>query len=126
MKLKGFTLIELLISFTIVVLLVIGAAQLTIHSVFVKRRSDIAVRSAELASSKLEYFKALPFESEELAEGFSVDQLQDAPGSEHYQRKWKIHEVSSHLKLIELECSSESCPKKGVRLVLFYSREMGF
>jgi Tfp pilus assembly protein PilV len=126
MKLKGFTLIELLISFTIVVMLVIGAAQLTIHSMFVKRRSDIAVRSAELASAKLEYLKALPFESEELAEGFSVDQFQDAPGSEHYQRMWQVHEVSSHLKRIEIECSSESCPKKGVRLVLLYSRELGF
>jgi len=126
MKLRGFTLIELLISFTIVVLLVTGAAQLTIHSVFVKRRSDIAVRSAELASAKLEYLKALPFESEKLAEGFSVDRLQDSPGSEHYQIKWQILEVSSHLKRIEIECTSESCQKKGVRLVLFYSREMGF
>jgi prepilin-type N-terminal cleavage/methylation domain-containing protein len=126
MKLKGFTLIELLISFTILVILVTGAAQLTIHSVFVKRRSDIAVRSAELASAKLEYLKALPFESEELAEGSSVDRFQDIPRSESYQRKWQIYEVSSNLKRIEIECNSESCPKKGVRLVLLYSREMGF
>jgi Tfp pilus assembly protein PilV len=126
MKLKGFTLIELLISFTIVIILVMGAAQLTIHSLFVKRRSDIALRSAELASSKLEYLKALPFESEELGQGFSVDQLQYFPGSENYQRKWQIDEISSRLKRIEIECNSESCPKKGVRLVLFYSRELGF
>jgi prepilin-type N-terminal cleavage/methylation domain-containing protein len=126
MKLKGFTLIELLISFTILVILVTGAAQLTIHSVFVKRRSDIAVRSAELASAKLEYLKALPFESEELAEGSSVDRFQDIPRSESYQRKWQIYEVSSNLKRIEIECNSESCPKKGVRLALLYSREMGF
>lgn len=126
MKLRGFTLIELLISFTIIIILVMGAAQLTIHSLFVKRRSDIAVRSAELASSKLEYLKALPFESEELGQGFSVDQLQDSAGSENYQRKWQIDEVSPRLKRIEIECSSESCPKKGVRLVLFCSRELGF
>lgn len=126
MKRKGFTLIEILISFTIVVILVMGAAQLTIHSLFVKRRSDMTVRSAELASSKLEYLKALPFESQELAEGFSVDQIQEEPGSENYQRKWQIHDISSHLKRIEIECSSESCPQKGVRVVLFYSRELGF
>jgi Tfp pilus assembly protein PilV len=126
MKLRGFTLIELLISFTIIIILVMGAAQLTIHSLFVKRRSDIAVRSAELASSKLEYLKALPFESEELGQGFSVDQLKDSAGSENYQRKWQIDEVSPRLKRIEIECSSESCPKKGVRLVLLCSRELGF
>ena len=126
MKLRGFTLIELLISFTIIIILVMGAAQLTIHSLFVKRRSDIAVRTAELASSKLEYLKALPFESEELGQGFSVDQLKDSAGSENYQRKWQIDEVSPRLKRIEIECSSESCPKKGVRLVLLCSRELGF
>jgi Tfp pilus assembly protein PilV len=126
MKLRGFTLIELLISFTIIIILVMGAAQLTIHSLFVKRRSDIAVRSAELASSKLEYLKALQFESEELGQGFSVDQLKDSAGSENYQRKWQIDEVSPRLKRIEIECSSESCPKKGVRLVLLCSRELGF
>jgi len=126
MKLRGFTLIELLISFTIVIILVMGAAQLTIHSLFVKRRSDIAVRAAELASSKLEYLKALPFESKELGQGFSVDELQDSPGRENYQRKWQIDEVSSRLKRIEIECNSESCPTKGVRLVLFCSRELGF
>ncbi len=126
MKLRGFTLIELLISFAIVIILVMGAAQLTIHSLFVKRRSDIAVRSAELASSKLEYLKALPFESEELGQGFSVDELYDSQGSETYQRKWQIDEVSSRLKRVEIECSSGSYPKKGVRLVLFYSRELGF
>lgn len=126
MKLRGFTLIELLISFTIIIILIMGAAQLTIHSLFVKRRSDIAVRSAELACSKLEYLKALPFESEELRQGSSVDQLRDSPGSENYQIRWQIDEVSSRLKRIEIECNSESSPKKGVRLVLFCSRELGF
>ena len=126
MKIRGFTLIELLISFTIIIILVMGAAQLTIHSLFVKRRSDIAVRSAELASYKLEYLKALSFESEELGQGFSVDRLQDSPGSVNYQIKWQIDEVSSRLKRIEIECSSDSCPQKGVRLVLFCSRELGF
>lgn len=126
MKLRGFTLIELLISFTIVVILIMGAAQLTIHSLFVKRRSDIAVRSVELASSKLEFLKAQPFESEELEQGSSFDQFQDFPGRENYRRKWQIDEVSSRLKRIEIECNSMSCPKKGVRMVLFYSKELGF
>ncbi len=103
-----------------------GAAQLTIHSLFVKRRSDVAVRSAELASSKLEYLKALPFEGEELQEGFSVDNPQDTSGNEIYQRKWEIYDVSAHLKRIEIECSSESYPTKGARVALFYSGKLGF
>ncbi len=126
MKPKGFTLIELLISFAIVVILVMGAAQLTIHSLLVKRRSDLSMTSAEMASSKLEYLKGLPYESDELGEGFSVERLQDDSRDEFYQRIWRIKDVSPHLKRIEMECYSESYPKKGVRLVLFFSRELGF
>jgi Tfp pilus assembly protein PilV len=126
MKLRGFTLIELIISFTIIIVLLLGAAQLTIHSLFVKRRSDISVKSAELASSKLEHLKALPFESEELGDGYSADRIQGAPGKEQYLRKWHIHEVSLHLKRVEIECISESNPKKGIRMVLYYSRELDF
>ncbi len=123
---KGLTLIELLISFAIVVILVMGAAQMTIHSLLVKRRSDLSVASAEMASSKLEYLKGLPFESAELGVGFTIERLQDDRGNEYFQRRWQIHDVSPHLKRIEMECYAESCPKKGMRVVLFSSRELGF
>jgi len=52
---QGFTLLELLISFAIVAILLLGAAQLTLHSLYVKRTSDCSLESAELASDKLEY-----------------------------------------------------------------------
>ena len=126
MKPKGFTLIELLISFAIVVILVIGAAQLTIHSLLVKRRSDLSMTSADMASSKLEYLKGLPYESDELREGFSTDRFLDDRSDEYYQRKWQIKNVSPHLKRIEMECFPESYPRKGVRLVLFCSMELDF
>jgi Tfp pilus assembly protein PilV len=55
-KNQGFTLFEVLISASIVILLLIGLTQLTIHSLLVKRLSDYRMNSAELVSSKLEYF----------------------------------------------------------------------
>ena len=60
---RGFTLVEVLVSFALVFILITGTAQLTIHSLLVKRRADGNLRTAELASSKLEYLKSLPYES---------------------------------------------------------------
>ncbi len=65
-KKRGFTLVEVLVSFALVFILITGTAQLTIHSLLVKRRADCNLRTAELASSKLEYLKSLPYESDEL------------------------------------------------------------
>lgn len=122
----GFTLIELLISFSIIMLLILGGAQLILHSILVKRQSDYSVKSAELASSKLEYFKSLPFESEELNEGFKRESFKVDTSLGSYQREWRIQNISPDMKEIEMECFSENCPQKKIRLVLFLSRTLGF
>lgn len=123
---QGFTLIELLISFSIIMLLILGGIQLILHSILVKRRSDYSVTSAELASSKLEYFKSLPFENEELNEGFKREVLKGDTLLGSYRREWRIQNVSSDMKKIEMECFSENCPEKKIRLVLYLSRKLGF
>ncbi len=69
---------EVLVSFALVFILITGTAQLTIHSLLVKRRADCNLRTAELASSKLEYLKSLPYESDELKEGFQMESVRGA------------------------------------------------
>lgn len=123
---KGFTLIEVLISFFIVMVLILGMAQLTIHSILVKKRSDYSVKSAELASSKLEYFKSLPYEDEDLRDGSMAEilEVKNPPG--RCRREWKIQDVSLDMKKIEMECFFENCPEKKAQVVLFLSRDLGF
>jgi len=123
---KGFTLIEVLISFFIVMVLILGMAQLTIHSILVKQRSDYSVKSAELSSSKLEYFKSLPYESKELREGSEIEILEANNPKGSCRREWKIQDISPDIKKIEMECFFENCPEKKVRVVLFLSRYLGF
>jgi prepilin-type N-terminal cleavage/methylation domain-containing protein len=123
---EGFTLLELLISFTVVVILLMGAAQLTLLSVNIKRTSDCSVESAELASKKLEYLKSHLFKNNELAEKSLVEWLRSQRGNEMFRREWRIEDISENIKKIEMECYAESCPHKRVRLVLFCSRELGF
>jgi prepilin-type N-terminal cleavage/methylation domain-containing protein len=123
---RGFTLLELLISFAIVVILLLGAAQLTLHSLYVKRTSDRSLESAELASDKLEYLKSLPFDSRELKQSSNVERVRNQRSNDIFRREWKILDVSSKMKRIEVACQSESCTHRIVRFVLFYSKELGF
>lgn len=123
---QGFSLVELLISFVLITFLLTGMAQLTIQSLIVKRNADCNLRTAELASSFLEYLKSLPYGSDELKEGF----WKESAGGEKILgtiwKEWRIQDVSSNMKRIEIECYSESCPQKRTRLVLFLSRDLGF
>lgn len=126
MNKQGFTLVELLISFALVFILITGTAQLTIHSLLVKRRADFNLKSAELASSMLEYLKSLPYESDELKEGFQTESVRGEGLLETFRIELRIQDISLNMKRVEIETFSEKFPQKNTRLVLFLSRELGF
>ena len=123
---RGFSLLELLISFAIVALLLLGAAQLTLHSLYFKRASDCGMESMELASGKLEYLKSLPYESPELEENSNVERLDSLRRNDVFHREWMIWDISKNLKKIEVECYAGSYAHKKARLVLLYSKVLGF
>ncbi len=123
---RGFTLVEFLISLTLVTLLLTGTVQLTIYSLLVKRNADLNLKITEHASFLFEHFKSFPYESEELKEGQVVETIKEEGSFETFIRKWKIEEISPHLKEIELEVTSEKYSQKKIRLVLYISRELGF
>jgi len=123
---QGFTLIELLVTFSIILFLVLGTIQIVLHSLYVKQSSDYSTCSADLAVSKMEYLKTLPFETGELDEGFGQESLQGESQKGVFVRKWNIRNISGDMKRIEMECFSEQCPRKKTRIVLFYSRILGF
>jgi len=125
-KKRGFTLVEVLVSFALVFILITGTAQLTIHSLLVKRRADCNLITAELASSKLEYLKSLPYESDELKEGFQIESVRGEGLLESFWKEWRIQDISSSIKRVEIEIFSENHPQKKLRMVLFLSRELGF
>ena len=126
MNQQGFSLVELLISFLIISSLILGTAELTLHSLHVKKRSDVSVKSAELASSKLEYFKSLLYESDELADGSWSEDFIDDFTHQSFHREWSIQAVSFNMKKIEITCYSENYREKKMRLVLYLCKELGF
>jgi prepilin-type N-terminal cleavage/methylation domain-containing protein len=104
---RGFTLVEFLVSLTLVTFLLTGTVQLTIYSLLVKRNAELNFKIAEHASSLFEHFKSLPYESKELKEGLVAETIKEEDSFETFIRKWKIEEISPHLKEIELEVTSE-------------------
>ena len=123
---RGFTLVEVLISFALVFILITGTAQLTVHSFLIKRRADCNLRIAQLASSKLEYLKSLPYESDELKQGFQMESVRGEGLLETFWREWRIQDISSSMKRVEIETFSENYPQKNLRMVLFISKDLGF
>jgi len=126
MKKQGFSLLEFLISFSLLMFVITATAQVIIHSLLAKRRAEINSKIVELAALKLEYFKSLPYESNELSQGQQSESLQGNLPLETYSRSWKIQDVSSNLKKVEIEVSSQTGHHKKTRLVLFISRKLGF
>jgi prepilin-type N-terminal cleavage/methylation domain-containing protein len=126
LKQRGFTLIELLVSFSLVIFLIAGTGQVAVHSILVQKQGEANLKSLELACSKLEYFKSLPFDSDELKGGFQTEQLAPRGSLETFKREWRIEEVSPSLKKIEITCFALSCAHKRTRLVLYLLKELGF
>ncbi len=122
----GFTLIEVLVSASVIILLLMGLAQLTVHSLLIKRISEYRINSTVLASSKLEYFKSLPFESEELAEGSGEEMIERERFKGLYRRQWRIQDVSPEMKKIEIECFYEHSPERKIQLVFYMLKKLGF
>jgi len=119
-------MIELLIAMSITSILILGTAQLTLHSIHLKRKSDCLVRAAELASTTLEHFKSLPYDSMELEDSEYEETIEDGRSNHLFFRGWTIRRISTSLKRIEVDCFAKNHPRKRMRAALFFSRELGF
>jgi prepilin-type N-terminal cleavage/methylation domain-containing protein len=122
----GFSMIELLIAMSITSVFILGTAQLTLHSTHLKQKSDCLVRAAELASTALERFKSLPYDSMELEDTDYEETIQDERSSHLFFRGWTIRRVSASMKRIEVDCFAQNHPRKRMQVALFLSRELGF
>ena len=125
-NLPGFTLVELLIAFALITFLISGTAQLTMHSLLAKRRADYNLRSAELAASKLEYFKSLAYEGDELKEGVQTEIIKEEGTQQTFLMEWKIQNTSLNMKRIEMEIYFKNYPQKKTQIILLLSKELGF
>jgi hypothetical protein len=122
----GFSMIELLVSFSVIMLLVIGITELMIYSMRVKYRGDINLQTAELAASKLEFLKSLSFDSPGLNDGTKTEKVLGEDGKKTFWRTWVVERLTSHTKKVEMTCFFENQKEKQTRIILFISEKLGF
>ena len=119
-------MIELLITMSITSIFILGTAQLTLHSIHLKQKSDCLVRAAELASTALEHFKSLPHDSAKLEDTDFDEILRDERSSHLFFRGWVIRKITANLKRIEVDCYAQNHPRKRTQAALLLSKDLGF
>ena len=125
-KIQGFSYIEILISFVITFLLILGTAQLTMVSLLSKQSSEKRLKISEFLSSKLERFKSHSFSGLALEEGNHEEHIKDLTSGLTYISNWCIQAVSANLTSVEIGCYPENSPEREIRLLLYFSRDLGF
>lgn len=125
-KNQGFSFIEILISFVISFLLILGTAQMTLLSILSKRSSDMRLKTSELLSAKLELFKSLSFSGPAFGEGKHEEYIKDLTSGLTYIWNWHNQVVSANLSSVEIGCYPENSPEKEIRVLLYFSRDLGF
>lgn len=119
-------MIELLISSSLIIFLIAGTAQLLALSLTAKRNADFHFRAARLASSRLEHFKALPYESAELEAGEHEEIIVDPSSPESFRIAWRVEDVDQSLKKVVLDFYSPNKPRRKAAFCLLLCRELEF
>ena len=125
-KNNGFSFIELLVASVIIFSLIMGTAQLTIHSMMLKKWSDHRMNASTIISSQLEQLKSQFFSRAECQEGFYNASIKGQAGNQPFILEWTIQSIPVGMKSIELRCFPESSPQRETRLLVYLSDELGF
>jgi len=119
-------LIEGVVAFALTVILILGTAQLTLHSLSAKRTADMITEAAELAAAKLEHMKSKPFESHELEESEIKESLPGRKQGTMFLRECRVRNLEEGVKWVEVDACSESFPLRKVRIGIFLLEGLGF
>ena len=103
-----------------------GTAQLTLHSMILKKGSDHRMNASTIIFSQLEQLKSQFFSTAECQEGFFDMSIKGQAGNQVFILEWTIQSVPVGMKSIELRCFPESSPHRETRLLVYLSDELGF
>jgi Tfp pilus assembly protein PilV len=123
---RGFSLVEALFSSALILILIVGAAQLLAASLAAKRRADFHFRASRCASSKLEYLKALPPQSPDLGEGRHEEIFREESSGEAYRAEWEVETLAPSAKKIRLRIFPQAKPGWEAVFHLVVCEELGF
>ncbi len=126
MKRRGFSLIEVLVAMALVLLLVVGAAELLTLSLWAKRKGDITAALTSALTARLETLKSRPFEDGALSPGEHAETVRGEPGGCLIAEEWEVTDDGDRMKRIRLRVRYAGRPGPETAAVLFISRDLGF
>jgi prepilin-type N-terminal cleavage/methylation domain-containing protein len=126
MKRRGFSLIEVLVAMALVLLLVVGAAELLTLSLWAKRKGDITAALTNALTARLETLKSRPFEDGALSPGEHAETVRVEPGACLIAEEWEVTDDGDRMKRIGLKIRYAGRPGPETAAVLFISRDLGF
>lgn len=122
----GTSLVEVLVAMALVLVLIVGAAEMMTLALRAKRRGDIAAAVTQAVLDRLETLKARPFDDPALAAGVFEATGPGAPGGFLISETWEIAGESEGLKMVRLRARPAGSPGPETVAVLFISRDLGF
>ena len=126
MKRDGFSLIEVLVAMALVLLLVVGAAELLTLSLWAKRKGDITAALTHALTDRLETLKSRPFEDVALSPGEHAEIVRAEPGGCLIAEEWEVTDDGDRMKRVGLRVRYAGRSGPETAAVLFISRDLGF
>jgi len=125
MKHNGVSLIEVLVAMTLVLCLLVGAAELLGQAIQAQRFASERLSLASLAAAKIEELKPLPFENPGCETGIDHIALDGGKGKIACL-EWQTENTTPDLKKITLRIFLENRREQSLAAVLLISRHLGF
>jgi len=110
----------------LVLLLVVGAAELLTLSLWAKRKGDITAALTSALTARLETLKSRPFEDGALSPGEHAETVLVEPGGCLIAEEWEVTDDGDRMKMIRLRVRYAGRPGPETAAVLFISRDLGF
>ncbi|HSA94521.1 MAG TPA: prepilin-type N-terminal cleavage/methylation domain-containing protein [Acidobacteriota bacterium] len=122
---RGLGLIEVLIVMALVLVLVVGAAEMLALALGAKRKGDVAAALTHALTDRLEALKSLPFDAPELAAGEYEAAGRVEPGACLVASTWRIDDEGG-AKRITLRVRYAGRPGPATTAIAFVLRDLGF
>jgi Tfp pilus assembly protein PilV len=122
----GFGLIETLVAMALVLLLIVGAAEMLTLSLRAKRRGDVLAAITHAVSDRLEELKTRPFDDARLAPGQYSADVSIEPYRALLAETWEITEDGDGQKRVRMSVREAGRTGPETIAVLFISRSLGF
>jgi hypothetical protein len=122
----GTGLVEVLVAMTLVLVLIVGAAEMLMLALGAKRKGDIAASLTHALTDRLEALKSRPFDDPELAAGEYEAAGRVEPGASLVASSWRIEDEGDGAKRITLTVRRAGRPGPATTAVAFVLRDLGF